>query len=83
MPRMQVYLPEALYQAVKERELPASELLQEAVRGELHRQALLEETERYIAELIQDVGEPSAKALARAEALSRRIRREEPSSAAR
>lgn len=82
MPRMQVYLPDDLYQAVKERELPASELLQEAVRAELHREALLEETDRYIAELIEDVGEPSSKALARAEALSRRIRREEPTSAA-
>lgn len=73
---MQVYLPDDLYQAVKERELPASELLQEAVRAELHREALLEETDRYIAELIEDVGEPSAKAIARAEALSRRVRRE-------
>ncbi len=79
---MQVYLPDELYQAVKERELPASELLQEAVRAELHRQALLEEADRYVAELIDDVGEPSATALVRAEALSRRIRREEPGSAA-
>lgn len=82
MPRMQVYLPDDLYQAVKERELPASELLQEAVRAELHREALLRDTDRYIAELIEDVGEPSPKAIARAEALSRRIRREEPTSAA-
>jgi len=34
MPRMQVYLPNELYKAVKERHLPASELLQEAVRAE-------------------------------------------------
>ncbi len=81
MPRMQVYLPDELYRAIKERELPASELLQEAVRAELRRQALLEETDRYLAELIEDMGEPSAKAIARAEALSRRIRREEPSTA--
>ena len=79
MPRMQVYLPDDLYRAVKERELPASELLQEAVRSELRRQALLEETDRYVAELIDEVGEPSQQALARAAALSRRIRREEPS----
>lgn len=77
-----MYLPDDLYQAVKERELPASELLQEAVRAELHREALLRDTDRYIAELIEDVGEPSPKAIARAEALSRRIRREEPTSAA-
>jgi post-segregation antitoxin (ccd killing protein) len=33
MPRIQVYLPDDLYQQVKERGLPASELLQEAVRS--------------------------------------------------
>jgi hypothetical protein len=43
------------------------------VRAELRRQALLEETDRYLAELIGDVGEPSDEALAKAEALSRRI----------
>lgn len=78
-----MYLPDDLYQAVKERELPASELLQQAVRAELRREALLKETERYVAELIEDVGEPSPAAMARAQALSRRIRREEPTSAAR
>ncbi|MBV8161954.1 MAG: hypothetical protein JO265_13605 [Acidimicrobiia bacterium] len=71
---MQVYLPDDLYRAVKERELPASELLQKAVRAELRRQALLEETDRYLAELIDEVGEPSARAAARAGALSRRVR---------
>ena len=78
MPRMQVYLPDELYRAVKERGLSASELLQEAVRGELRRQDLLHETDRYIAEVTENVGEPSADAVARAEALSRRIRREVP-----
>lgn len=81
MPRMQVYLPDELYQAIKERELPASELLQDAVRAELRRQELLEEAERYVAELIEDVGEPSAEAIARAEGLSRRIQRQDPTSA--
>jgi len=74
MPRMQVYLPDDLYQQVKERSLPASELLQEAVRAELHRQELLEQTDTYLAELIAEVGEPSARDLARAEAIARRIR---------
>lgn len=78
---MQVYLPDELYRALKERELPASELLQDAIRTELCRQEVLEETHRYLAELIEDVGEPSAKALAHAEALSRRIRRQAPASA--
>lgn len=75
---MQVYLPDELYRAVKERDLPASELLQSAVRAELRRRELLDETDRYLAELIEEVGEPAAKAIARAEALARRIRREEP-----
>lgn len=77
-----MYLPDDLYKAVKDRKLPASELLQEAVRAELHREVLIKETDRYIAELIEEVGEPSPKAIARAESLSRRIRREEPTSAA-
>lgn len=76
MPRMQVYLPDDLYRAVKERDLPASELLQAAVRAELRRRDLLEETDLYLAELMDKVGEPSPRAVARAEALSRRIRRE-------
>lgn len=71
---MQVYLPDDLYQQVKERSLPASELLQEAVRAELHRQELLEQTDTYLAELVAGVGEPSARELARAEAIARRIR---------
>ncbi|MGA3218873.1 MAG: hypothetical protein ABSE77_07330 [Acidimicrobiales bacterium] len=74
MPRMQVYLPEDLYQAVKDQRLAASELLQEAVRSELRRRELLSETDRYLDELVAEVGEPSATAVARAETLSRRIR---------
>ncbi|HUE59985.1 MAG TPA: hypothetical protein VMO88_10415 [Acidimicrobiales bacterium] len=74
MPRMQVYLPEDLYREVKERRLPASELLQEAVRAEVRRQELLAEADRYLAELIEEVGEPSPAAVARAEALAKRVR---------
>jgi post-segregation antitoxin (ccd killing protein) len=74
MPRLQVYLPEDLYREVKERRLRASELLQEAVRAELRRQELLAETDRYLADLVDEVGEPSAAAIARAEALSTRVR---------
>lgn len=73
---MQVYLPDDLYSEVKERGLPASELLQAAVRAELRHRHLLEETDLYLAELEDKVGEPSPRAVARAEALSRRIRRE-------
>ena len=74
MPRIQVYLPDDLYQQVKERRLPASELLQEAVRAELRRQDLLEQTDAYLADLVAEVGDPSARELARAEAIARRIR---------
>ena len=75
MPRMQVYLPDELYRAVKERKLAASDLLQKAVRTELHRQSLLEEADRYLVALIDKVGEPSTGAKAKADALSRRIQR--------
>ena len=71
---MQVYLPDDLYDELKERGLPASELLQEAVRAELRRQALLEETDAYLTELIDEVGEPTPDEMARAEAIARRLR---------
>ena len=74
MPRLQVYLPDELYRAVKERRLPASELLQGAVRAELRRRAILEETDRYLSELVDEVGEPSPAAVARAERLAQRVR---------
>jgi len=74
MPRVQVYLPEELYRSVKERQLPASELLQGAVRAELRRQELLEETDRYLAELVGEVGEPSPASAAKAERLAQRVR---------
>jgi len=74
MPRMQVYLPDELYKAVKERGLPASELLQEAVEAELRRQRLNDEAESYVDELVAEVGEPSARERARASAIARRIR---------
>jgi hypothetical protein len=68
MPRMQVYLPEPLYRAVKERDLPASALLQDAVTRELRRQELLEATDKYLADLVAEVGPPTAVDLAQADA---------------
>ena len=59
MARMQVYLPDDLYEMVKTRGLPASELLQKAVRAELRRQELLTETDRYVADLVAEVGPPA------------------------
>jgi hypothetical protein len=70
---MQVYLPHDLYEQVKARHLPASELLQEAVRAEVRRQDLLGETDAYLAELRTEVGEPSPQEQARAQAIARRI----------
>lgn len=75
MPRMQVYLPDELHRAVKECGLSPSKLLQEAVRVELRRRQLLEETDRYLAELLEEVGEPSAEESARARALALRLSR--------
>jgi post-segregation antitoxin (ccd killing protein) len=54
---MQVYLPDELYDLVKKRRLPASELLQDAVRAEVRRRA----GDKYVAELIAEVGRPTAR----------------------
>ena len=70
---MQLYLPDDLYELVKSRGLPASELLQKAVRAELHRLDLLEENARYLAQLEEEVGEPSPAEQARARALVERL----------
>lgn len=68
-----MYLPEELYKVVKEQHLPASELLQDAVRAELRRQELLAETDRYVEDLLDEVGEPSPQVAARARRLSAEI----------
>jgi len=70
---MQVYLPDDLYRLVKKRRLPASELLQSAVRAEVRRLDLLSETDRLTTALIAEVGEPSRAEQARAKALAQRI----------
>jgi post-segregation antitoxin (ccd killing protein) len=75
MPRLQVYLPDDLYEQLKARRLPASELLQAAVRAELRRQSLLDATDLYLEELIEEVGEPTPNELARAEAIARQLQR--------
>jgi post-segregation antitoxin (ccd killing protein) len=72
---MQVYLPEAMYKQVKARALPVSELLQKAVQAELRRQDLLAETDRYLADLVAEVGEPTADQRARAGTVVRRLAR--------
>lgn len=74
MPRLQVYLPDDLYGQLKARRLPASELLQEAVRAELERHRALEATEEFITELEGEVGEPTPRQLSQANTIARRIR---------
>ena len=75
MPRMQVYLPDELYREIKARGLPASELLQLAVRAAVRRQDLLEETDRYLRDLVAEVGEPSPEVVTRAGSIVRAGRR--------
>jgi hypothetical protein len=70
---MQVYLPDDLYAVVKKRRLPASELLQNAVRAELRRLDLLAESDRYLVDLVSQVGEPSPAERSRAKAVAQRI----------
>ena len=70
---MQVYLPTDLYEIVKERGLPASELLQEAVRTEVRRRKLQAASRRYTAELAAQVGQPAPRERAQAAAVAQRI----------
>jgi len=69
MPRLQVYLPDDLYAEVKSQHLPASQLLQDAVRAELRRRALIHAADAYLADLVAEVGEPTAADRAWAEML--------------
>jgi post-segregation antitoxin (ccd killing protein) len=73
MPRVQVYLPDGLYAELKSRDLPASELLQVAVRAEIERQDALDATDEYLAELAAEVQAPSQRDRARARAIVRRV----------
>jgi hypothetical protein len=70
---MQVYLPADLYELVKDRRLPASELLQDAVRAEMRRRELQAASRRYTAELAVQVGQPAPRQRARAAAVARRV----------
>jgi hypothetical protein len=72
---MQVYLTEALYRQLKRRRLHASHLLQEGVLEEIRRQDLSAEADRYVTELVAEVGEPSTDARSWARAIARGIQR--------
>jgi hypothetical protein len=58
---------------VKERHLPASELLQKAVRSEVRRRELEAASRRYTTELAAEVGQPSTRQRAKAAGIARRI----------
>ncbi|MGI9062681.1 MAG: hypothetical protein ACR2FQ_02510 [Pseudonocardiaceae bacterium] len=73
MPRLQVYLPDELHGQLKEHGLAPSELLQRAVRDELHRRELKAATDVYLAELNEEVGEPSAADIEYAERFVRQL----------
>lgn len=72
---MQIYLPAGMYEQVKARALPVSELLQKAVQLEIRRQELLAETDRYLADLVKEVGTPGPAHRARAATVARRLAR--------
>lgn len=73
---MQVYLPDGLYEQVKARGLPASELLQKAVRAELRRLDLFAEADLYVAELVAKVGLPTTAQRTSAATVARRLSRQ-------
>ena len=68
-----MYLPDELYKLVKARRLPASELLQDAVRVEVRRLELLAEGDKYLADLQAQVGKPTARQRASARAVARQL----------
>ncbi len=77
MPRVQVYLPDDLYGELKRRSLPASELLQTAVRAEIRRLDLLAATDTRLAELESTLTATPAER-ERADIVARRVARRRP-----
>lgn len=74
MPRLQVYLPDDLHAEVKARRLPASELLQAAVRAEIERLDRLAALDAHLAGLEAEVA-PTAAHRERANVVARRVAR--------
>ena len=75
---MQVYLPDDLHAEVKARRLPASELLQEAVRAEIRRRDLLAATDRYLADNESAAATAPEADRERADIVARRVGRRRP-----
>jgi post-segregation antitoxin (ccd killing protein) len=77
VPRLQVYLPDDLHAEVKARGLPASELLQAAVRAEIRRLDQLAALDAHVAGLAEEV-RPTPAQRERAEVVARRLSRRRP-----
>lgn len=77
MPRIQIYVPKEMYEELKKRDLPASQIFQEAVGAELARLKALEALDEYLAELDEELGPPGPEAIAYAENLMARLRGED------
>lgn len=71
---MQIYLPDDLYAEVKTRKLPASELLQKAIRAEIRREDQILAMAEFVEDAMHEFGEPSAEELAEAEEFVARIK---------
>ncbi|MDE0268642.1 MAG: hypothetical protein OXI96_06360 [Acidimicrobiaceae bacterium] len=73
MARIEIELSDELHNALKELGISTSELLTDAARAEIRRRSLLDETDRYLEEITQRVGDPTPEGLARSQALALRI----------
>jgi post-segregation antitoxin (ccd killing protein) len=78
MPRIQVYLPDDLHAEVKARGLPASELLQAAVRAEVRRLDLLAATDAYLGQHAAGAARATPADRERADIIARRVARPRP-----
>ncbi len=75
MPRVTIDVPAELYAQMKARQIDPSELFVRELRMEIRRHELCDETDRYLAELREEVGEPTAEERAAAKGLAREIRK--------
>ncbi len=74
MPSVTVTVPADLLEQMKARRIDPSELFVRELRTEIRRQELWAETDRYLMELREEVGEPTADERAAATALAQEIR---------
>ncbi|HEY2947380.1 MAG TPA: hypothetical protein VGJ53_03115 [Micromonosporaceae bacterium] len=73
MPRINVYLPQDLYDRVKAEDLPVSEILQAALRARLELDEKLRAADEFVAMTIAEYGEPSEEDERLAEESAQRI----------